>query len=160
MQRKQQGFTLIELMIVVAIIAILAAIAIPLYLNYTARAQSSEAMSLASGLKPDLVEFYNEHGRFPNNPSAAANYSVGAAQPSSINGKYVAQVAILRGIIIAEFCTASDSNCQVNKELYGQALELSPVTSAGAIDWHCHASETSIYKLVPANCRHRPQITP
>ena len=153
MQRKQQGFTLIELMIVVAIIAILAAIAIPLYLNYTARAQSSEAMSLGSGLKPDVVEFYNERGRFPN--GASANYSVGAAKPGSINGKYVKSVTVDNGKIVALFCSAGDTNCQVNKLLYGKTLTLSPLTSAGSIDWHCYASDTTIYKLVPSNCRHQ-----
>ena len=67
MKKIQSGFTLIELMIVVAIIGILAAIAIPQYQNYVARAQMSEALSLASGGKVALAEYFNTKGEFPAN---------------------------------------------------------------------------------------------
>ena len=80
-----RGFTLIELMIVVAIIAILAAVAIPAYQNYLIRAQVSEGMVLASGPKTAIWDFYSDTGRFPS-----SNESAGLADAASITGTYVA----------------------------------------------------------------------
>ena len=89
MKKIQSGFTLIELMIVVAIIGILAAIAIPQYQNYVARAQVSEALSLASGGKVALAEYFNTNGTFPANNSDA-----GMAAAADISGKYVDTVTV------------------------------------------------------------------
>ena len=89
MQQKQRGFTLIELMIVVAIIGILAAIAIPSYQDYTARAQVSEAVSLTAGLKTPLAEYYQTRGSFPATLKAS---DIG----STLSGKYVKEVKLLR----------------------------------------------------------------
>ena len=83
MKRTQSGFTLIELMIVVAIIGILAAVAIPAYKDYIARTQASEASVLLSGLKAPVAEFYNDRGALPT-----------TAQISAVtSGKYVASIA-------------------------------------------------------------------
>ncbi|HET6432106.1 pilin, partial [Dyella sp.] len=84
MKKIQKGFTLIELMIVVAIIAILAAIAISQYQDYVIRSQVSEGSSLADGMKTAVAEFYNNNGRF-----AANNASFGLATAASITGNYV-----------------------------------------------------------------------
>ncbi len=81
---NHKGFTLIELMIVVAIIGILAAVAIPQYQNYVARAQVAEAYSLASGVKTAVAEYFSVNGSFPTNNKAA-----GLADKEDINGKYV-----------------------------------------------------------------------
>ncbi len=85
MKNTQKGFTLIELMIVVAIIAILAAIAIPAYQDYLIRAQVSEGAVLSDGAKTAVAEFYSNHGHYP-----LTNQSAGLpTNATSINGKYV-----------------------------------------------------------------------
>jgi len=145
MKRNQQGFTLIELMIVVAIIAILAAIAIPLYLNYTAQAEGTEALSLSAAAKTDVVAFYNETGHYP-----LSNSSAGAAKDTSINGKYVLSVTITSGVIAAKFRATG-----VAKPLISQTITLSPYDTGGSISWTCKAPN-AMWKDVPATCRNKP----
>ena len=88
MKRLNSGFTLIELMIVVAIIGILAAIAIPQYQNYVARAQVSEGLSLMASVKLSIAEYFNSTGDFPANGST----DIMGLDPSTISGKYVSSV--------------------------------------------------------------------
>ena len=101
MKKIQSGFTLIELMIVVAIIGILAAIAIPQYQNYVARAQVSEALVLASGAKIAVAEYASTNGKYPAN-----NEDAGLADPEDISGSYVFSVEIDTGVITATFKSA------------------------------------------------------
>ena len=89
MHKVQQGFTLIELMIVVAIIGILAAIAIPAYQDYTIRAQVSEGLNLMGACKAAVTEFYQDQGAFPGD-----NATAGLEAAANISGKYVTQVAV------------------------------------------------------------------
>jgi type IV pilus assembly protein PilA len=147
MKSMQKGFTLIELMIVVAIIAILAAIAIPAYQNYLIRTQVSEGAVLTGGVKTAESEFYSNKGYFPK-----SNASAGVAGQSSITGKYVVSVGVDTGgtgLITATFggqantaITASGTN----------TLVLSPVTSAGSISWTCTKSSVKT-KYLPSSCR-------
>jgi type IV pilus assembly protein PilA len=92
MKSLQKGFTLIELMIVIAIIGILAAIAIPAYQNYTIRSQVTEGLSLADGWKTAISEFYDQNGTFPTGASATGS-AVDIAE-SAVTGKYVSAITI------------------------------------------------------------------
>ncbi|EMT3453316.1 pilin, partial [Neisseria gonorrhoeae] len=97
MNTLQKGFTLIELMIVIAIVGILAAVALPAYQDYTARAQVSEAILLAEGQKSAVTEYYLNHGEWPKD-----NDSAGVASASKIIGKYVKQVEVKNGVVTAD----------------------------------------------------------
>lgn len=142
MKKLQAGFTLIELMIVVAIIGILAAIALPAYQDYTARSQMSEALTLASGARTSVSEFYANNGHFPLN-----NTSAGLAAAADIKGKYVAQVNQVSGVI-----TATMQSSGVSKGIEGKTLVLSAVTHAGSVDWKCKPGTVDT-KYVPTSCR-------
>jgi type IV pilus assembly protein PilA len=145
MKIVQKGFTLIELMIVVAIIAILAAIAIPAYQDYTIRSQVSEGPVLADGAKTAVAEFFQNNGRFP--PS---NASAGLATPASIKGQYVSSITITAntGLITAAYGGAKASQ----KIPVSSTLVLSPVTNAGSIQWRCK-STTLKANYMPSSCR-------
>ena len=143
MKNTQKGFTLIELMIVVAIIAILAAIAIPAYQDYLVRTQVSEGAVLTDGAKTAISEFYSNKGVFPG-----TNASAGLAAPGSIVGKYVSGVDVSanKGQIVATFGTGA--NTAINTKTF----VLSALTSAGAIAWTCTKS-TVAQKYLPTSCR-------
>jgi len=143
--KKQQGFTLIELMIVVAIIGILAAIAIPAYQDYTIRAQVSEGLNLSGGAKAAVTEYTMDTGNFPTNNSQAGI----AGNPADINGKYVTQVevgATANGVI--EVTYGNDAHTLIG----GDTLLLTPTTNAGSVEWACSSADLAD-KHVPAACR-------
>ncbi|HEZ5041505.1 TPA: pilin [Neisseria meningitidis] len=127
MNTLQKGFTLIELMIVIAIVGILAAVALPAYQDYTARAQVSEAILLAEGQKSAVTEYYLNHGKWPSN-----NSSAGVATSSEIKGKYVEKVEVAKGVI-----TATMLSTGVNKEIQGKKLSLWAKRQAGSVKWFC-----------------------
>nr|WP_101134343.1 pilin [Neisseria meningitidis] len=127
MNTLQKGFTLIELMIVIAIVGILAAVALPAYQDYTARAQVSEAILLAEGQKSAVTEYYLNHGIWPANNSDA-----GVATSSEIKGKYVEKVEVANGVI-----TATMASSNVNKEIKGKKLSLWAKRQAGSVKWFC-----------------------
>ncbi len=148
MNKIQKGFTLIELMIVVAIIAILAAIAIPAYQDYVIRSQVSEGMSLLDGSKTAVAEFYSNRGHFPTN-----NSSAGLAKDTSISGNYVSKVTVASGLITATFSKTSPQ--KANDVIDTLALVLSPATTAGGTQWSCTstAGTTIPDKYLPSQCR-------
>ncbi|ENW3168727.1 pilin, partial [Neisseria gonorrhoeae] len=112
MNTLQKGFTLIELMIVIAIVGILAAVALPAYQDYTARAQVSEAILLAEGQKSAVTEYYLNHGIWPKD-----NTSAGVASSSSIKGKYVEKVEVNNGVVTAQMKPDGVNNEIKNKKL-------------------------------------------
>ncbi|HFA9603517.1 TPA: pilin, partial [Neisseria gonorrhoeae] len=114
MNTLQKGFTLIELMIVIAIVGILAAVALPAYQDYTARAQVSEAILLAEGQKSAVTEYYLNNGEWP-----ADNGAAGVASSDKIKGKYVQKVEVNNGVVTAQMASTG-----VNKEIKGKKLSL------------------------------------
>jgi len=127
--RKQQhnGFTLIELMIVVAIIGILAALAIPAYQNYTVRAQVTEGLSLATEWKLAVAEFYNNNGTWP----AQTDLSAAGMMPST--GKYTSDISVNSGVIQVTY-----AGSQASQTIYGGILTIVPYTNDnGDVLWQC-----------------------
>jgi type IV pilus assembly protein PilA len=147
-QRKTQGFTLIELMIVVAIIGILAAIAIPAYENYIAKAQFTEALSLASGQKTNVIDYYSENDTCPTNGEA------GIPPATSISGKYVASVAVggTAGAPPDVGCTitATFGTTNINSKLSGKTVILTLQDNGGSFEWNC--STTASQSVAPSSC--------
>ena len=137
MKTIQKGFTLIELMIVVAIIGILAAIAIPAYQDYTIRGQVSEGLTLAASAKAAISEYYAQTGRAP---ATRVEAGLGATdQPLDTQGNYVQSLAVANGVITVTY--SSTAPRRANNKVNNATITLVPYTSVDeSVSWKCRAT--------------------
>ena len=142
MRKNQWGFTLIELMIVVAIIGILAAIAIPMYLDYTTRSQIAEGLNVAGGAKSAVTEYYQDRGAFPTN-----NAQAGLDAPGNIIGNYVTSVSVNADIITIMY--GADAHPFIN----GETVTLTAIDHQGSVGWVCASGGVIQTKHMPSSCR-------
>ena len=141
MKKIQQGFTLIELMIVIAIIGILAAVALPAYQDYTVRAKTSEVVLAASGPKTTIAEAFQSLGHMPATQSAGISSQV---------SKYVTSVAYTTTATNVGVITAVASSAE--SKIAGSNVVLTGTADAdGVVQWVCTGSIAK--KYLPANCR-------
>lgn len=142
--RRMRGFTLIELMIVVAIIAILATLAITVYQNSTGKAQLSEAFTIVDGMKTDVASYYNQSGACPTTGND------GLSEAASYSGRYVKQVDVAP---IASGCTvtATMRDASISPRLQGRTVTFSMNSSNGTAIWQCTSNVDTVY--LPATCR-------
>jgi type IV pilus assembly protein PilA len=145
MKTMQKGFTLIELMIVIAIIGILAAIAIPAYQDYIAKSQVAEVFSLTDGMKTNIATVYGDKGYCP------VNGSFGIPAAISISGKYVASVTLSGG---AGPClmTAAMQASGVNSNVASKTVLITAIDNGGSMSWDCSSANMK-QKYLPSNCK-------
>lgn len=139
MKKVQQGFTLIELMIVVAIIGILAAIAIPAYQDYLGRSQAAEGAELLGGLKTPVAEYYGTYGAIPTTDQLGSPVTT---------GKYVANIALSgTNDYVATFKSTAGS---INPKLAGKTITMTFNTSNNQFTWACNGIDAG---MRPATCK-------
>ena len=156
MKRTQSGFTLIELMIVIAILGILAAIAIPAYQDYSIRAKVSEGINTASPAKLAVSEYYqSEGGVFPSTRDIAGT--------SSVITKYVdALTVIANGVIVVQLDTGAGATGALSAGCSALYVKLTPTAETGGTDWSCDGAQDlagtdqtdqDCNRLLPSSCR-------
>lgn len=158
----QKGFTLIELMIVVAIIGILAAVAIPAYQDYTKRAKMSEVIGFAASAKTAVAEAFQSTGTLPANNQAAGLDTTAA----NIKSTYVESVTVTDGAIALAVQGTGDDDLDKATVTYtpldntGKAIDKKGVGYTGALTWKCSVNAANVAKFFPADCRTTTATTP
>jgi len=138
----QRGFTLIELMIVVAIIGLLASIALPAYQSYLIRTQIAEGLSLAGPVKSGVVEYHNDNGAFPANNSDAALETA-----ASYAGNYVTDISVSGAVISIRYGNSA------NTIIRGGTVSLTAVGSQGSLTWDCAGGIGILDVYLPSSCK-------
>ena len=142
MKNRNGGFTLIELMIVVAIIGTLAAIAIPAYRTYVIRAQVAEGLNLTAPFKQAITEYHDGNGAFP-----ADNTDAGLGAPVDYTGKYVFSVEIAGPVVSILY--GNDANALIN----GETVVLTAINNTGSVSWQCTSGGAIPEIYLPTVCR-------
>ena len=142
MKKKQQGFTLIELMVVVTCIGILSSVAIPAYQDYAIRAQISEGLNLAAGALSAVSEYYMYRGDWPKN-----NDEAGLADKHDMIGKYTEHISVKDNVIEIKF------GFDAHKAIFNEKIELTAFDNAGSISWTCASAGKIQANHLPGACR-------
>ena len=143
MKKNQHGFTLIELMIVVAIIGILASIAMSMYGDYVIRSQISEGLNVSSSIKTGVSEYYMDRGAFPAN-----NGQAGVTASGNYSGKYVESVSVSGAVLTIKY--GNDANARIS----GETITMTANTAAaGSLHWVCASGGVIADKHLPNSCR-------
>ena len=142
MKNAERGFTLIELMIVVAIIGILAMIAIPAYQNYIIRSQIAEGLALSDTVKVAVAAYHNQTGAYPANNSDAT-----LGPPTNYTGSYVDSISVSGAVISIQY--GNGANAQIN----GETVTVTAVSNPGSLEWVCATGGTISETYLPSSCR-------
>ncbi len=142
MQKEQQGFTLIELMIVVAIIGILASIAMSAYQNYLIRTQIAEGLTLSAPVKVAVAEYHNQTGAYPAN-----NTDASLGPPSTYTGSYVDSISVTGAVISIQY--GNKANALIN----GETVTITAQSNPGSMDWDCASGGVISETYLPSSCR-------
>ncbi len=142
MKRKQQAFTMIELMTVMAIIGVLTAIALPAYQNYSIRAQVAEGLALTGPLTLAIAAYQNDNGTYPADNAAAA-----VPPPDGYAGRFVESIAINGNVISIEY--GNEANALIS----GHDVTLTATRTDGSVSWSCASGGYILRSYLPPSCR-------
>ena len=142
MRKRYQGYTLIELMITVAILGVLASVAISAFQTYSVRAQVSEGLNLSGPLQSAVAEYYNDRGAFP-----ADNNDAGILAANNYSGQFVSGISINGAVISILYGNRASA------QIAGETVTLTAVPNLGSLNWDCASGGVIPDTLLPQICR-------